>query len=187
MAGNRQTPPPAPAAASKEQEHRPSMAAPTQRHEETKTFAPEPAPGKPEGETAVNSMVPSEEQKEAPTSGLLAKAAHKVGEVLGFQEPEAPRTDVDLGHKTMNKEEIAAATPAKGIEVKAVGPGFIYRSRKNPGDIFKIKDESMLGEWMMPTDPELAKKHVANIKAKREAGREAQAKRREARRTMLGL
>ena len=170
------------------------MAAPTERHEETRTVPPEPTNGKPVGEEAVNSLVPpggpqklnppaSAPASEAPTQGLLAKATDIVSGLMGTAK--APEHGPATGTVSTVKEGVDQLKG--GIEVRAVAPGFVEMSRKNVGDVFKVRDESQLGEWMMPTDEKMAKAHRERIAEKRKKGREEADRIRQNRRSILGL
>lgn len=167
-------------------ESHPSVAAPMEHGEETRTVPPVPVAGKPIGAAAQEGLFP-EIPPPSPES-FLAKAAHSVAE---FIKPEAKEESkyLDPSKEPDHNLPVDAEVQVSegGIEVRAIGLGFIDNQRKVVGDVFRIRDEKMLGEWMEPTDAKLAKKHLAAQEEKREKARKENEERVEHRRMLLGF
>lgn len=60
---------------------------------------------------------------------------------------------------------------SKGIEVRALRPGFYQNSRKVEGDIFTVPSLDRVGTWMECTDRTLEKKHQELMKQNKDAGK----------------
>lgn len=56
---------------------------------------------------------------------------------------------------------------AKGIAVTAIRKGFYGQMRRGPGEKFKVKDETHLGEWMTCDDTDYEKERSLFFKAKK--------------------
>lgn len=77
--------------------------------------------------------------------------------------PDVAPADVPVVHKAVSA----------GIEVVALHKGFFDSYRKKEGDKFLVRSEKQLGSWMECVDPELQKKHLARISAKKKERRSA--------------
>lgn len=73
------------------------------------------------------------------------------------------------GGDDKNLSNVVASKPSKnGFEVMATKNGFYNQHRIKENDVFFIKKWEDLGVWMKVIDPDLEKKHQAEIKEKKE-------------------
>ena len=169
--------------------------------------APAPAPAAKSPITLAAPDVPQADQAKdfkpaeaaAPSpEGLLAKAGHALADLVkpDAAEPtklagqpgnaakvQDPMKEIDHNLPMTGDVQVAEG----GIEVKAIGLGFIDNQRKAVNDVFRIRDMSVLGEWMEPTDKKVAEQARKDREEKREKAIKEAQEMSERRKLLLGL
>jgi hypothetical protein len=81
--------------------------------------------------------------------------------------PDEGRPSIVTPDNTNHSAVIVPKVPKTGIEVVAIGKGFYNQRRITEGTPFKIKSEAEFGSWFKCVDPDLEKKRVELLAAKK--------------------
>lgn len=92
---------------------------------------------------------------------------------MSRQMPSLPSQASEESGAEQAEQPQAAPKVSRGIDVVALRSGFYEQRRIIEGEKFTVKKAEQLGSWMRCIDPVMQKKHQENLKAKKDAVRQA--------------